>query len=242
VSVTTFAAMALCGLAILLWPAGISAGISAGDSAGDHAAGPVQPRSTSLRHRWNAVVVRTRRTRRRDPGDVVPVMDALAAALRAGLSTRDAVGMAAEAADIDGLLLSLVHAAEEGRPLGHEWRRLARRTGHPDLSTLAQAWTISERLGCPLAEAVSTSAATARARAALAHRLDAATAGARASCTLLTLLPLGGLALTPLLGLTPAEMYAPGAAMAAAVAGVALLLFGRWMVRRMVARVTAAVG
>ena len=230
----TLAAMALCSLAVLLWPAGIS--------ADQHGAGPGQPRSATLRHHDNEVVMWTMRRRGRHHGDVVAVMDALAAALRAGLSTRDAVSMAAEAADTDGLLLSLVDAAEEGRPLGHEWRRLARRTGHPDLSTLAQAWTISERLGCPLAEAVSTSAATARARTALTHRLDAATAGARASCTLLTLLPLGGLTLTPLLGLTPAEMYAPGAAMAAAVAGVALLLLGRWMVRCMIARVSAAVG
>lgn len=173
--------------------------------------------------------------------DVVPMMDALGAALEAGLSAGDALRMAHAVADPAGWLVPLVQAADEGRPLGHQWRRLARRMGHPDLTSLAQAWTISERLGAPVAEAVATAATTARARTALTLRLSAATAGARATSAMLTVLPVGGLGLTLLLGLTPADLYAAPTAGVSALVGVLLLLFGRWMIRRMTARVSATV-
>ncbi|HKJ12370.1 MAG TPA: type II secretion system F family protein [Ornithinimicrobium sp.] len=168
-------------------------------------------------------------------------MDALHAALQAGLSTSQALRMVSSTTDAWGLLTPLVRAADEGRPMGHEWRRLARRMDHPDLSALARAWMISERAGSPVADAVATSANTARARTALSQRLQAATAGARATCTMLTLLPLGGLAVTSLLGLPPTQLYAHPAAAAAGLLGVALLLLGRWTVRRMISSVSAAV-
>ncbi|MGB7448178.1 MAG: type II secretion system F family protein [Ornithinimicrobium sp.] len=181
--------------------------------------------------------------RRSDPtADVVPVMDALCAALSAGLTSADALRMANAVADTGGWLVPLAEAADEGRPLGQQWRRAARRVGHPDLAALAQAWTISERLGCPLADAVATAASTARARTAMAQRLSAATAGASATSTMLTLLPLGGLGLTLSLGLSPADLYSQPSAAASAVAGLTLLFLGRWMVDRMVAHVSARVG
>jgi len=173
--------------------------------------------------------------------DLVPVLDALAAALRAGLSTAEALRVTAGAADPSGALVPVVLAADEGRPLGQEWRRLARRLEHPDLSALAQAWIISDRLGCPLADAVATAATTARARTALRHRLDVATAGARATSAMLSLLPLGGVAMALLLGVTPTELYMHEIAMVAGLAGLGLLMLGRWMVRRMIAGVSAAV-
>jgi tight adherence protein B len=226
-------AMTLAAVAALLWPS---------RRPRQTPPAPLAP-PTDLREleRGNRARWMLGRLRASPTVDVVPMMDALGAALEAGLSAADALRMAHHVADPAGWLVPLVQAADEGRPLGHLWRRLARRMGHPDLTSLAQAWTISERLGAPVAEAVATAAATARARTSLTLRLSAATAGARATSAMLTVLPVGGLVLTLLLGLTPADLYATPAAGVSALAGVLLLLFGRWMVRRMTARVQATV-
>jgi len=233
VNAVAWVAAVLCGVAIVAWP--LEGATRAVDAALET---PRRswPRGRDALAHWTSLLARSR-----SRPDLVPLLDALSAALRAGLSTSEALRLAARTADPGELLTPVVRAADEGRPLGHEWRRLARTVAHPDLAALAQAWTISDRLGCPLADAAATSAATARARIAVARRLDAATAGARATSAMLSLLPLGGLALALLLGLTPIELYGHGAAAVAGLAGLGLLVLGRWMVRRMVARVSAAV-
>ena len=70
---------------------------------------------------------------------------------------------------------------------------------------MAGAWSLSEDLGVALAPSMATSAKVLRARVQARRRLDASTAGARATMHLLTLLPLAGLLAGFAFGLTPWE-------------------------------------
>ena len=67
------------------------------------------------------------------------------------------------------------------------WRRWA--DEHPALEPCAAAWRLSDECGVPLAPALEQAATSARSRLAAAQRIEAASAGARATMTLLTLLP-----------------------------------------------------
>lgn len=226
----TATAVAMVALAVLLWPG--SGGLVWSGSGFPRWSGPA----------WSASLSRLRRGRGGGAvdGQVVAFLDALAAGLGAGL-TPSAALRTSVAADRDGwpalLVETVLRATEQGGPAGPAWERVARRTGHPDLAALARAWGLSERLGCPLSEAVRSTAASSRSRTHLQQRLESATAGTRATCALLTLLPLAGVAVAPLLGLRLAELYGTTAGATSLAAGVLLLLFGRWTVERMVARV-----
>ncbi|MGB3829683.1 MAG: type II secretion system F family protein [Ornithinimicrobium sp.] len=180
------------------------------------------------------------RTRGEQRLDIVPLLDGLSASLAAGLTPEDSLRMAAQATtqqSMRAVIAPVLQAATQGRPLGAPWQRVARQHDHPDLSSLARAWLISERLGCPLADAVATTASTSRSRTMLQHRLDAATAGARATSTLLSVLPIGGVGIALTLGIDPITLYGNPLSMASALAGLSLLVGGRWLVRRMIARV-----
>lgn len=175
--------------------------------------------------------------------DVLPLLDGLRASLAAGLTPEESLNLAASSAEpaMAASLSPVIEAAREGSPLGGAWQRVARNEGHRDLASLARAWVISERLGCPLADAVATTASTSRARTALSQRLDSATAGARATCALLSALPLGGVGIALMLGIDPVTLYGSPIALASALAGVCLLLAGRWLVNRMITGVAKAV-
>ncbi len=171
------------------------------------------------------------------------LLDALAPALGAGLTPAQALRAAwlsVPDAHDSGLLVPVMRAAADGRPLGPAWERLAQRSGHPDVASLARAWSVSERLGCPLAEAVRQTARSCRDRTLVQQRLTSATAGTRATSTVLTLLPVGGTVISPLLGLNPAQLYGTPLAWACLLLGGLLILLGRWIVGRMVAQVEAA--
>src|SRR5690606_21478163 len=95
--------------------------------------------------------------------------------------------------------------------------RVARVRGDEHLGRVARAWALSERTGAGLAEAVEAAARSGRQAVDHTRRVRAATAGARASVTLLTLLPVGGTGV-----------------------GLLLVLAGRLVVARMVTRVEAS--
>ena len=233
------------------------AGAGAGDGsarpdagAGDRAALPGAGPADGPARRSGAWLKAARRVlarRLRSPGlapdvEELHVVDTVAAALEGGLPVSRAVGLALDRAvthprggspewDI------VVRAAREGDPLAPAWERLARRSGTPTLGAVSRAWTVAARSGAPLAEALRVSALVARERRRLESAVDAASAGARATATVLTCLPLAGIALAAVLGVPPTVLYATPAAWTCLAAGAALLLLGQVLVRRLVADV-----
>lgn len=202
-----------------------------------------------------------RPSERASPEQVLALLDGLEPALAAGLAPGEAlrlqVGLAvppggpgpldavpaADSADPaprsrwHAQLADLAARARDGEELASSWRELARAHRSPELLVLAQAWALSERLGSSLADAVHVTTGLLRERQRAARRVQAASAGARATMNLLTALPLGGVAVASLLGLSPVTLYtgSPLALISLAV-GVALLGAGRALVRRMVRR------
>ncbi|WP_010148242.1 type II secretion system F family protein [Serinicoccus profundi] len=186
---------------------------------------------------------------RRDPdADLVAreleVVDTIAAALEGGLPVGRAVELALErtrpavpGAGPDWGIVA--RAAQEGEPLAPAWERLARRSGTPTVAAVARSWQVAARSGAPLAEALRVSARTARERRRLEDAVQTASAGARATATVLTLLPLAGIGLAAMLGVHPAALYATPLAWACLGAGAALLLLGQVLVRRLIAQVLA---
>ncbi len=228
-----------CALAVLCWPGrpalrAADALVRLGGSATQGAEG-----HTGSRWRRRARGVIPRRGDRIEQDQILSLLDGLAAALRAGLPTVEALTVVSSTlapATRSVLVGPVLSAAREGRASGPVLRRHARRTGDRDLAALARAWELSERVGIPLADAVSTAAQVGRARMAHRHRVTTATAGARATSGLLTALPVGGLGVAALLGLAPTEVYDTPWSLASLGMGVLLLLAGRrvvtWMVRR----------
>lgn len=240
----------LVALAVLCWPsrrALVSAAVTrrGGAEAGDR---PTAGRSTWSRPRFPPAASRLLERRRRRSsrsGASLPLLEAMAAALRTGLPTPDALlvsGEAVSAVERRRILEPVLAAAREGRSVGAVWRRVAGREADPDLAAVARAWSLSERTGAPLADALTTAAAVSRAGRAHRQRVASATAGARATCALLSLLPVGGVAVGLVLGLTPSELYSSRLAQASLVLGVVVLVIGRWTVERMVSRVTEGKG
>ncbi|MGB5952775.1 MAG: type II secretion system F family protein [Ornithinimicrobium sp.] len=240
---TAVAVACMAAVAVLLWPRRAEVEAEAAravvDAAIDSHEVPVPWWNRDIA--WSAMLSRSR-----PAGIPVGFLDGLAAALGAGLTPVDALRAATR--DLDEVdpgspdvrwLRPVLDSSQSGRPIGSVWRSIARRTGDPDLASLGRAWMISERLGAPLAEAVTAAAAMSRSRAAFAGALASATAGAKATCTLLTVLPLGGIGLALLLGIHPLTLYAHPLALTSLSTGLALLLLGRWWIGRMIRAVTA---
>lgn len=187
---------------------------------------------------------RSRASGDRADAEEVLVLDGLAAALEAGLPTEHALHLVL---GVDarpgrgGCWDELRRAAGDGQPLTPVWARVARRAGSPTLAAAARAWTVAGATGAPLASAVRTGSRAARERRRLHRAVEVATAGARATGRVLTLLPLAGVALAWLLGIGPVELYAHPLATGAAGAGVLLLGVGRLLVGRLVADVVRRV-
>jgi len=100
---------------------------------------------------------------------------------------------------------------------------------------LAQAWSLTEDMGAPLAQGVRTTAGLLEARIAHERRLVAALAGARATVNLLTVLPIGGPLVALVLGIGPGELYGGSRlTQGSLMLGLSLAGIGRWWVRRMV--------
>ena len=100
---------------------------------------------------------------------------------------------------------------------------------------LAQAWSLTEDMGVPLAQSIRTAIELLEARIAQEQRLAGAVAGTRATVNVLTVLPVGGPLLGLVLGIGPAQLYGGSRITQMSLAlGLCLAGIGRWCVRRMV--------
>ncbi|WP_157621770.1 type II secretion system F family protein [Serinicoccus hydrothermalis] len=175
------------------------------------------------------------------------VVGTIAAALEAGLPVARAVALAVpeRAGDADAAegpdWQPLARAAGEGQQLAPVWGRLGHVTGSPTLAAVARSWAVATRSGAPIADALRVSAHVARERQRLERAVGAASAGARATATVLTWLPVAGVALSAVLGVGPVALYGTPPALLCLGAGAVLLLVGQLLVRRLVAQVMADV-
>src|SRR5450631_273509 len=174
--------------------------------------------------------------------DLLGLLEAIAPALDAGIAPASALRIAADARSGSGhvdplttLARDIASAAADGVRLGPLWRRAAASAGSVELLMLAQAWSLTEDMGVPLAQAVRTTAGLLEARIAHERRLTAAIAGAKATVNVLTVLPIGGPLLALVLGIGPGELYGRSRLTQGSLAlGLCLAVIGRWWVGRMV--------
>lgn len=240
----------LAALGILLWPHNLGlrglvilpgmASASRGASASTSAIAPRAGTASAWERasRW-----------RPGPGpaainaqDLLSLLEAIAPALEAGMAPAAALRIAADARSGSGrpdpltsIARDMATAATDGAMLGPLWRGAAESAASPELLLLAQAWSLTEDMGAPLAQAVRTTAGLLEARIAHERRLAAAVAGARATVNVLTVLPIGGPLMALVLGIGPAELYGGSRlTQGSLVLGLGLALVGRLWVRRMV--------
>lgn len=174
-------------------------------------------------------------------GQWLPVLDQLCAALRSGLPPAEAVAMARTGAGLPvrEALAVVLEAARDGRPCAPAWARVVRSSSAPELALVARSWAVSERLGAPLADAVESASRALRSRRDLDSKLETATAGARTTAAILTLLPVAGVGLALLMGIGPATLYGSWPALCSLAGGLLLLAVGRVVVTGMISRATA---
>jgi len=150
----------------------------------------------------------------------------IAADARSGSGQRDPLA---------AVVSEIATAVAEGATLGPLWRRAAESAGSAELLLLAQAWSLTEDMGVPLAQAVRTTAGLLEARIAHERRLAGAVAGAKATVNVLTVLPVGGPLLALVLGIGPGELYGGSQlTQSSLVLGLCLAGVGRWWVHRLV--------
>ena len=174
--------------------------------------------------------------------DLLGLLEAIAPALDAGMAPGSALRVAAEARSGSGHLDPLAaladeisSAAAEGARLGPLWHEAAGSAGSAELLLLAQAWSLTEDMGVPLAQSIRTAIELLEARIAQEQRLAGAVAGARATVNVLTVLPVGGPLLGLALGIGPAQLYGGSRITQMSLAlGLCLAGIGRWCVGRMV--------
>jgi tight adherence protein B len=230
-------AVALLAAAVLAWPMPHPAPLAWPQPSGPGATYP------AVRHHWSGPGRLSRRRRTaQDAADLLAVVEAVLPALEAGLTPGSALALAAEVAPASSrprstpLLVSrLARLSAQGVPIGPMWAEAAAATAGSELRLLSQAWSLTEDLGAPLAEAMRTTAGLLRARVRAERRTAGSVAGARATMNVLTALPLGGPLVALALGVGPRELYAGSAVTAVClIAGGLLVLAGRWWVARMV--------
>lgn len=236
----------LAGAGVLLWP----------DSFGRRRLG-ILPRVSSASARVPRSVLGSAwgRARHRLPGrptagvstpDLLGLLEAIAPALEAGMAPASALQIAADARSGSGrpdplaaLARGMASAAADGATLGPLWSEAAESAGSAELLLLAQAWSLTEDMGAPLAQAVRTIAGLLESRIAHERRLAAAVAGAKTTVNVLTVLPIGGPLLALVLGIGPGELYGGSRlTQGSLVLGLCLAGTGRWWVRRMVRAVS----
>jgi tight adherence protein B len=173
--------------------------------------------------------------------DLLGLLQTIAPALEAGIAPAPALRFAVEARSgsahdpLGALVGRVASAAGQGARLGPLWGEAARSEGSPELGVLAQAWSLTEEMGVPLAQAVRTTAGLLQARIAHERRLAGAVAGAKATVNLLTILPTAGPVLALVLGIGPGALYGgSGLTQMSLALGLGLAGVGRWWVNRMV--------
>lgn len=213
--------------AVLLWPAARTVPTASGRTQG---AGPLVGRVSGLRAAL--------RGRGHDGvADLAEVAETIAMALRAGATPARAVAVAAQDASPtwSALLAEVAERLGQGYEAGGVWQRAAR--DRPEVGFLAGAWALSERLGSPLAPTMATAAEVMRGRLAVRRRIDAASAGPRATMVMLTVLPVAGLCAGLAFGLAPWEVVTHSRASGVSVAvGAVLTLTGWWLCRTVLRR------
>lgn len=113
--------------------------------------------------------------------------------------------------------------------------------GTSPLGWLAITCDVAEQAGAPVAEVLDRFAAAVRADAVAAAERTAALAGPRATATVLSWLPLGGLGLGLLIGADPVgTLLGTTAGRACLAGGGGLWLLGRWWTRVLVRRAERA--
>lgn len=183
-----------------------------------------------------------------DPRAVlVDLVDGLVAALGAGAAPAGAVEVTCRLAagrlsqERTSRCLSRIAAeAAAGADLVEVWERAAADLrGSPAgqvIASVARGWTLSARLGCPIAPSLAVSAGMLRAEIERDRRITAAAAGPRATVQLLTVLPVLGLVLASVAGLSPWPVLLSPAALVTLVPGIALVALGRVLTGRLIAR------
>ncbi len=182
--------------------------------------------------------VRSARRRRSELGalaDAAAIAELLAMALRSGGTRHRAVEVVVPDAPppLRPLLRELADELGQGRGGSTTWARWA--AADPRLDACAAAWRLSEQCGVPLAPALEQAARTARTRLTAARRLEAATAGARATMLLLTVLPVVGLLAAWALGVSPTVAAGSPPAAASLLVGAVLTGLG-WVSGRAILR------
>lgn len=188
---------------------------------------------------WVASLVRWRR-KRGSGDDVAAQVEAVAAALRAGLPVSEAWSGLTFGSTAAGEAPAVLRAVTAGRSPAAALRRHARISGDLEWAMAARAWAVSERSGAPLAVALSLAARSGRARRAQDRQVQAAAAGARATMTVLTGLPLAGVLVAAAMGLSPAAVYGNPVGLGIAAAGLPLILVGRRISSRLIRAVERA--
>lgn len=171
------------------------------------------------------------------------VVQGLAPAIEAGVPSPIAVATAASIAArgvqdtaLAAELEQLESTARAGTALAATWASIAQRYPDAGLEPVARAWSLSDRIGCGLNEALNTATDAMREQEDHRRRVAAATAGARATMTLLTGLPIAGVGICAVIGMNPVRLYAGGPGCIALVLGLLLLWAGRRIIREMIAR------
>jgi tight adherence protein B len=157
--------------------------------------------------------------------------DPVAALARTVVGTRSLGGDTAEG-------LRRAHGQQHGREHGPQRRRRGGPSS-PELAWLALAWEVSQVCGAPLTAVLDGIAATIRAEADADRARRTALAGPRATATVLTWLPLGGLGLGLLIGADVIEvLLTTGAGRVCLALGAGLWWAGRAWTGRLVHRAT----
>lgn len=194
-----------------------------------------------LRLAWSALS----RRGESDPNNevFVALLRGIAPAVHAGVPPPIAVAAAASVAarattrvQLRSDLAELEDAARSGAPLGPCWTGLALRYPHAGLGPVARAWSLSDRVGCGLSEAVGAAARMSTEEADHRRQIAAATAGPRATMQLLTLLPVLGVGISTVVGVNPLQLYSSGVGRTAMGLGLLLLWMGRRIIAGMIRR------
>jgi tight adherence protein B len=199
--------------------------------------------------------------------ELVPLLEGLAATLRAGLTParafahlaasspgdgrdepRGAVGATSASVDragrgdpLAGLRARLAAEAARGARLESTWRAAAVRSGSPALQAVAEGWGLSERHGAPVVDVLDALVGALRDRMRTEAAVETALAAPRATARLLAVLPVGGVVLGELVGVHPlAVLVGTAAGRVTGVLGLAATLGGRFWMRRLVASVVSS--
>jgi tight adherence protein B len=185
---------------------------------------------------WRPRAVRLRRHARIEPGALAAWCDALARALRAGITLRHALCTVAPPDCVARQLAPVVLALERGTSVSAALADV--HAGAPDLDLVVVVLRACAEHGGASAEPIDRAAAALRQRAALAGERRTNSAQARMSALVMTCLPGAMLLLLVSTSRSVRGAASSPAGVAALGAGIALNVTGWGWMRRLIARAT----